>query len=354
MTRLDDMLHALRAGQDLEPDAAQILFAQMLDGALSPAQMQDVLVALAEKGESLSEISAAVAAMRARMIKATVRSNAIDVCGTGGDGAHTLNISTAVALVVAAAGVPVAKHGNKAASSSSGASDVLSALGVNISAPQAVVERCVNELGLGYFAAPLYHPALAALAPIRKAIGRRTIFNLLGPMCNPANVTRQMVGIAAPDKMRVYADVLLAQGSDRLVIVHGDGGLDEISPSGETQLLYAGRHPESGAAIVSDVVALAPEDFGMTRTPLSALSGGTPAQNALALRQLLHGASGAYRDTVLMNAAIALGLGAEDDDEDDASGGVTLREGLDRAAEAIDSRRALSLLECWATMSHQS
>jgi anthranilate phosphoribosyltransferase len=350
--KTDDVLHSLRARQDLSPEMAQALFAQILDGRLNAEEISYSLIALADRGESEREIAAAVAAMRARMIKANVRSDAIDVCGTGGDGAHTLNISTAVALVVAAAGVPVAKHGNKAASSSSGASDVLTALGVNIAAPQAVVERCVNELGIGYFAAPLYHPALAALAPIRKAIGRRTIFNLLGPMCNPASVSRQMVGIAAADKMRLYADVLLSLGSERLVIVHGDGGLDELSPSGSNTLMYAGRDADSGAAVVSDSVELAPEDFGLKRAPLAALRGGTPAQNALALRHLLHGARGAYRDTVLMNAAIALGLA--DNDQDEESQGLSLSDALARAAEAIDSHRALALLECWTTMSHQS
>jgi anthranilate phosphoribosyltransferase len=348
-----DALRALRAGEDLTKDSAATLFAQMLDGALTAEDIAACLLALAEKGESAVEISAAAAAMRARMLRAQVRADAIDVCGTGGDGAHTFNISTAVAIVVAAAGLPVAKHGNKAASSSSGASDVLGALGVNISAPQAVVERCVNELGIGYFAAPLYHPTLAPLAPIRKALGRRTIFNLLGPMCNPAGVARQMIGLAAPEMMRVYADVLLDLGSERLVMVHGDCGLDELSPSGQNKLLYAGRDPESGDLIVSDMAQLAPEDFGLARAPLAALRGGTPAQNALALRQLLRGASSAYRDTVLMNAAIALELGDTADD-DEESQGVSLREGLERAAEAIDSQRALSLLECWATMSHQS
>jgi anthranilate phosphoribosyltransferase len=340
-----DALTKMRSGKDLAAEEADAVFEQLFEQQLTPAQIGALLMGLAQKGESVIELTAAVRAMRARMITAFVRDDAIDVCGTGGDGAQTLNISTAVSIVVAACGVPVAKHGNRAASSQSGATDVLSALGVNINAPQAVVEACVNELGIGYFAAPLYHPALGALVEVRKSLGIRTIFNLLGPMCNPAGVKRQLVGVAQSHLQRNFAEVLMALGSERLVVVHGHQGLDELSLSGPNQILFAGQSPESGEAMISDTITMSPTDFGLTLRPLADVRGGGAAHNAAALQHLLAGETGAYRDIVLMNAAMALPLSSQED--------RTPLENMAIAAQAIDSGKAQSLLDSWITMSNK-
>jgi anthranilate phosphoribosyltransferase len=340
-----EALTKIRSGKDLAAEEADVVFEQLFEQQLNPAQIGALLMGLAQKGESVVELTAAVKAMRARMITAFVRDDAIDVCGTGGDGAQTLNISTAVSIVVAACGVPVAKHGNRAASSQSGATDVLTALGVNINAPQAVVEACVNELGIGYFAAPLYHPALVPLVEVRKSLGIRTIFNLLGPMCNPAGVKRQLVGVAQPHLQRSFADVLMALGSERLVVVYGHQGLDELSLSGSNQLLFAGKSLESGETMISDTIAMSPADFGLTLRPLADVQGGGAVNNAIALRHLLEGETGAYRDIVLMNAAMALPLSSEED--------RAPLENMAIAAEAIDSGKAQSLLDRWIAMSNK-
>lgn len=341
-----EALSKLRSRQDLLAEEADMVFESLFEQQLEPAHIGALLMGLAQKGETAVELAAAVKAMRARMITALVRDDAIDVCGTGGDGAQTLNISTAVSIVVAACGVPVAKHGNRAASSQSGATDVLTALGVNINAPQAVVEACVNDLGIGYFAAPLYHPALGPLAALRKSLGMRTIFNLLGPMCNPAGVKRQLVGVSQLALLRHFADVLMAQGSERLVVVHGHKGLDELSLSGANQLLFAGKSPETDDAIISDMIVMSPADFGLKPRPIEDVRGGNAVNNAIALRQLLEGERGAYRDIVLMNAAMALPLSSEED--------RAPLENMAIAAEAIDSGKAQDLLDRWITMSNKS
>jgi anthranilate phosphoribosyltransferase len=343
---ITDVLSKLRARQDLLAEEADAAFENLFEQQLQPAQIGALLMGLAQKGESVVELTAAAKAMRARMITAFVRDDAIDVCGTGGDGAQTLNISTAVAIVVAACGVPVAKHGNRAASSQSGATDVLTALGVNINAPQAVVEACVNDLGIGYFAAPLYHPALVPLVELRKSLGVRTIFNLLGPMCNPAGVKRQMIGVAQPQLLHAFAEVLMSLGSERLVIVHGDQGLDELALSGPNKLLFAGLSAETGESVISDLVAMGPTDFSFRARPLDELRGGGAVNNAIALRQLLEGEAGAYRDVVLMNAAMALPLSSAED--------RTSAENIALAAQAIDSGKAQALLDRWIEMSNKS
>lgn len=343
---ITDALSKIRSRQNLLAEEADMVFESLFDQQLEPVHVGALLMGLAQKGETVVELTAAVKAMRARMITAFVRDDAIDVCGTGGDGAQTLNISTAVSIIVAACGVPVAKHGNRAASSQSGATDVLTALGVNINAPQAVVEACVNDLGIGYFAAPLYHPALGPLAALRKSLGIRTIFNLLGPMCNPAGVKRQLVGVAQLPSLRNFADVLMALGSERLVVVHGHQGLDELSLSGTNQLLFAGKSPETGEAMISETIAMRPADFGLKPRPLEDIRGSGAVNNAIALRQLLEGEQGAYRDIVLMNAAMALPLSSEEDRAPE--------ENMAIAAEAIDSGKAQGLLDRWITMSNKS
>lgn len=343
---LKPVLATLRDGVRLDATALDLAFGEILAGHATPSQIGAFLMGLEAVGIDGLVIFAGASALRKNMTCVEGISDCIDVCGTGGDGAQTLNISTAVSIIVAACGVPVAKHGNRAASSQSGATDVLTALGVNINAPQAVVEACVNDLGIGYFAAPLYHPALGPLAALRKSLGIRTIFNLLGPMCNPAGVKRQLVGVAQLPSLRNFADVLMALGSERLVVVHGHQGLDELSLSGTNQLLFAGKSPETGEAMISETIAMRPADFGLKPRPLEDIRGSGAVNNAIALRQLLEGEQGAYRDIVLMNAAMALPLSSEEDRAPE--------ENMAIAAEAIDSGKAQGLLDRWITMSNKS
>jgi anthranilate phosphoribosyltransferase len=335
-----DILELLARREHLTDTEADFVFAAVLDGSISNEQIGALLMGLRSKGETVLEICAAVKATRARMIKASVRADAIDLCGTGGDGQHTLNISTATALVVAACGVPVAKHGNKAASSQSGATDVLSVLGVNTDAPQAVVERCVNELGIGYFAAPLYHPALKNLVPVRRALGFRTLFNLLGPLCNPAGVTRQMIGVPAVGVINAFLDVLRQIGSESATIVCGAGPIDEFSLAGL-------NHYRSFYQLqAGDMRTITSADMHLMSAPLDEIRGGSPDENARALLKLLSGQTGAYRDTVLMNAAFALEMA-------DPAGGSPL-DRVAAAADAIDSGKARTLLQDWISMSNKS
>lgn len=311
-------------------DEARTAFGAMLDGAGTDEEIAEFLVALTERGETAEEIAGAAQAMRDRMIRVSAPDNAIDVCGTGGDGQHTLNVSTAVALVVAACGVPVAKHGNRAASSKAGGADTLEALGVNLNIAPEVAEAQLKDLGICFLFAQNHHPALKRLAPIRKAIGRRTIFNLLGPLANPAGVKRQLIGIARPDYVPVYTEAMSRLGTERAMIVSGDEGLDELSISGISHF------KSIGFDLGHDIIA--PEGAGLPRHPLSEIRGGDAAFNAAALRRLLEGEKGAYRDAVLLNAAAALIVAGEAQDGED---------GVEEAAEAIDKGLANALLNCW-------
>ena len=324
-------LDSLRQRRDLDAAQSAAAFDALLGGALEPAQIGALLMGLAQKGETASEVVAAARAMRARMRTANAPDGAIDVCGTGGDGAQTLNISTAVSIVVAACGVPVAKHGNRAASSQSGATDVLSALGLPVDADVQRMEKALAQIGIGYFAAPLYHPALVPLVPLRKSLGMRTIFNLLGPLCNPAQVKRQLVGVASPALVPLFCEALAALGSDAAMIVHGDGGLDELSPSGINML----HHLHDGTVAE---YALSAKDFGLEAAPLDTLRGGAPADNAKALLALLDGVQSGYRIAVLMNAGAALRLAGTAQDWEE---GATL------AARAIDGGDARAVLTRW-------
>lgn len=311
-------------------EQAQASFGAMLDGAGTDEEIAAFLVALADRGESAAEIAGAVLAMRDRMIPIQAPENAIDVCGTGGDGQHTLNVSTAVALVVAACGVPVAKHGNRAASSKAGGADTLEALGVNLNIAPEVAEAQLADMGICFLFAQNHHPALKRMAPIRKALAKRTIFNLLGPLANPAGVKRQLVGVARPELVGIYAEAMALLGTERAMIVSGDEGLDELSISGIS------RFASIGFNLGHDIIA--PEGVGLPRHPLSDIRGGDAAHNAAALRRMLEGEHGAYRDAVLLNAAAALIVaGAVEDGE----------EGVEEAAEAIDKGLANALLNCW-------
>jgi anthranilate phosphoribosyltransferase len=307
----------------------EALFGRMLDGEMSDQAIAAALIDLAERGETAADIAGAVRAMRARMIPVLAPPQAIDVCGTGGDGQHSLNVSTAVALVVAACGVPVAKHGNRAASSQAGAADTLEALELNLARAGEMAEATLPDLGIAFLFAQSHHPALARIAPIRKALGRRTIFNMTGPLANPASVTGQLVGVARPALVPLYAEAMRLLGTTRAMVVSGDEGLDELSISGPSTVATI------GFALPASVT---PEDAGLPRHPLAALRGGDAAFNAAALRQLLMGEAGAYRDAVLLNSAAALIVAGEVCD---------WRDGVEEAAEAIDKGLAKALLDCW-------
>jgi anthranilate phosphoribosyltransferase len=309
---------------------SEVLFGRMLDGHMSDIAIAELLIQIGERGETAGEIIGAARAMRARMIRVSAPANAIDVCGTGGDGSHSLNISTAVALVVAACDVPVAKHGNRAASSKSGGADTLEALGLNLERASKTAEATLADLGICFLFAQAHHPALAKLAPIRKSLGRRTIFNLLGPLCNPACVSTQLVGVPKPALIPLYAQAVNGLGINRAMIVSGTEGLDEISISGPTALTAVGFNPRMNA--------ISPQDAGLGCHPAAAIKGGDAAFNAAALQRLLDGEAGAYRDAVLLNAAAALMVAGEVG---------SLRDGVEEAAEAIDKGLAKALLACW-------
>jgi len=312
-------------------DEAEAAFAAMLDGQVADEAIAAFLVALSDRGETAGEIAGAARAMRARMIPVAAPAGAIDVCGTGGDGLHTLNVSTAVSLVVAACGVPVAKHGNRAASSKAGAADTLEALGLNLDRAAETAEATLADLGIGFLFAARHHPSMGRIMPIRKAIGRRTIFNLMGPLANPAGVTRQLVGIARPAYVPIYADAIRRLGTARSFVVSGDEGLDELSLAGGNELAVV-----EGDAVRMQRVCSA--DANLPSAPIEAIRGGDPAHNAAALLALLMGEPGPYRDAVLFNAAAALLVAGEAENWALAA---------EEAAEAIDKGLAKALLDCW-------
>ncbi|MGW8191077.1 anthranilate phosphoribosyltransferase [Sphingomonas hankookensis] len=313
----------------LSHESAAEAFAAILDGTVSDDAIATFLTDLAIRGETSIEIAEAARALRHRMIPIHGPAGAIDVCGTGGDGHHTLNVSTAVSLVVAASGVPVAKHGNRAASSKAGAADTLEALGLDMAVAGAMAEATLKDIGIAFLFAANHHPAMKRITPIRQRIGRRTIFNLMGPLANPARSTRQLIGIARPDYATVYAEAMELLGAETALIVSGEEGLDEISGAGPTIVVPVGM-------TMADRIV--PEDAGLTRHPISAIRGGDAAHNAAALRALLRGEKGPYRDAVLLNAAAALLI---------ADTATDLRDGAERAAEVIDSGAADRLLDQW-------
>ena len=314
----------------LSRDEASAAFADILDARVNEDAIADFLIGLTARGETSIEIAEAARALRERLIPIAAPAGAIDVCGTGGDGHHTLNVSTAVALVVAACGVPVAKHGNRAASSKAGAADTLEALGLDMDRAGALAEASLQDIGIAFLFAANHHPAMARITPIRRKIGRRTIFNLMGPLANPAHVARQLIGIARPDYAVVYAEALEQLGTEAALVVSGAEGLDELSGAGPSVAVAVGS-----ARIAGQIV---PEDAGLPRHPTSALKGGDAVHNAAALRDLLTGGRGAYRDAVLLNAAAALVV---------AQSAVSLIDGAFLAAEALDSGAANALLDRW-------
>ncbi len=322
------VLQRVAAGETFSQESmAEAVEALTAEG--TPAQMAAFLMGLRVRGETVDEITGAARAMRARMTAVTVAPGAIDIVGTGGDGHGTFNVSTAAALVAAGAGLKVAKHGNRSVSSLSGASDVLAALGVKLDCGPEVIARAVDEAGVGFLWAPHHHPAFKAWAPARAELGVRTLFNLLGPVCNPAGVRRHVIGVFAHAWVTPVAEVLRALGSERAWVVHGYDGLDELSTTGPTAVACL-----DGGTITTFEVT--PEDAGLERVTLSELKGGDGARNAEALKELLAGALGPYRDIVLLNAAAALIV---------AGRAESLREGAALAEEAIASGRAARALE---------
>ncbi len=331
MTTLVDLPNP---AEPLARDVAAQAFADILDARTSELAIADFLMALSDRGETSTEIAEAARALRARLIPIDAPAGSIDVCGTGGDGHHTLNVSTAVSLVVAATGVPVAKHGNRAASSKAGAADTLEALGLDMDRAGRLAEASLRDLGIAFLFAANHHPAMKRITPIRRQIGKRTIFNLMGPLANPARVKRQLIGIARPDYAPVYADALAQLGTEAAIVVSGEEGLDELSGAGPSVVESIGT--------IALPVRISPEDAGLPRHPIEALRGGDPAYNAAALRRLLLGETGAYRDAVLLNAAAALMVAARVD---------TLAEGVEEAREVLDNGLANTLLDCWIAYS---
>ena len=313
---------------------AEQAFGWLLDGETSEDEIARFLVALSERGETAEEIAGAARALRARLIPVDAPAGAVDCCGTGGDGHHTLNVSTAVSLVVAACGVPVAKHGNRAASSKAGAADTLECLGLDMEAAGRTAERTLAELGICFLFARNHHPAMARIQPIRRRLGIRTIFNLMGPLSNPARVERQLIGIARPAYVPIYAAAKAKLGTTLTFIVSGDEGLDELSLAGGNELAVVEGHDFEMQRIVA-------VRANLPHAPIEAIRGGDAAHNAKALQALLMGAPGPYRDAVLLNAAATLIVAGRTSD---------WTEGAEIAAEALDSGRAQQLLADWIEM----
>jgi anthranilate phosphoribosyltransferase len=327
---IQDALGRLLDGRDLGRDEARDVMGSIMEGEATPAQIGGFLVALRLKGETADEIAGCAEAMREHVLAVKPRrDDLVDTAGTGGDGARTFNISTAAALVAAAAGAGVAKHGNRAVSSSSGSADVLEALGFSLELEPDRIERSIDELGFGFLFAPTHHPAMRHAAPVRRELAARTVFNVLGPLTNPAGARAQVVGVYAPELVPTIADVLLRLGATRAFVVHGAGGIDELSPAG----------PNLVCEVTDGEVRrreIDPLELGVPRCATEELRGGEPDENAQAIREIFAGANGGRRDAVLLNAAGAIAASGHARD---------LREGLGLAREALDSGLAASRLE---------
>jgi anthranilate phosphoribosyltransferase len=327
-------------GRDLTREETREVMSEIMAGEATPAQIGGFLVGLRAKGETADEIAGCAEAMRAHVLAVRPRrDDLVDTAGTGGDGAHTINISTAAALVAAAAGAAVAKHGNRAVSSACGSADVLEALGFSLEQEPERIAQSIDELGFGFLFAPSHHPAMRHAAPVRKELATRTVFNVLGPLTNPAGARAQVVGVYSAELVRTIADVLATLGARRAFVVHGAGGIDELSPVG----------PNLVAEVVDGQVherTLDPEaELGLPRCDVAELRGGTPAENAAAVREVFRGADGGRRSAVLLNAAGAIAAGGHAED---------LREGLELARETVDSGAAAERLEQLASFSRET
>jgi anthranilate phosphoribosyltransferase len=329
-----EAIEKLVTGKSLSADEASAVMAEIMDGHATPAQFGAFVTALRCKGETIDEMVGLARTMRAKALPVTCGGPVVDTCGTGGDGAGTFNISTAAAIVAAACGARVAKHGNRAMSSKCGSADVLEALGVRINLSPSEVTECLDTVGVAFMFAPVFHPAMKHAGPPRKEIGIRTVFNLLGPLCNPAGASAQVIGVPNKELVLKMAAVLRALGGTHALIVHGDG-LDELTVTGQTHV----------CELIGDALnryTVVPEDFGLTRYPKDAVKGGDAQWNAAAMLRLLQGETGAFRDAVVLNAAAAL-LAADKV--------KNLGEGVTMAIDAIDSGKALAKLEKFVEVS---
>lgn len=334
---LDLPLSRIAIGQNLSADEARQAFDVVFEGKVPAAEIAAFLIGLKEKGETVDEILGAAASMRSRMLAVKAPDNAMDIVGTGGDAHGTLNISTAVAFVVAASGIPVAKHGNRAASSRSGSSDVLAALGINLDASVGTLQNCLLKANLCFMFAPKHHPAMQHVAEIRKQLKTRTIFNLLGPLTNPANVKRHLIGVFSRDWLEPMAKVLNSLGSEAAWLTHGQDGMDEITTTAPTDVVEL-RQGKIERFILN------PEHVGIARARIDVLKGGEAEHNAIELKRLLQGQHGTYRDIVLLNASAALTVAGKAED---------LRQGMQIAEQAIDSGNARKALETLITLTNE-
>lgn len=336
----DDLrpLIGLAADRPLSPEEARSAFETLFEGQATPAQIGGFLMALRTRGETVDEIAAAAQVMREKCSKVRAPAGAMDIVGTGGDGKGTLNISTATAFVVAGAGVPVAKHGNRNLSSKSGSADALTELGIAVMVGPDVAQKALDAAGVCFMMAPMHHPAMKHVGPSRAELGTRTVFNILGPLTNPAGVKRQLTGAFSPALLRPMAETLGRLGSEAAWLVHGSDGSDEIAISGPTRVakLEAGQVSEH---------EIHPEEAGLPVHPFESILGGSPAENGQALKALLDGAPGAYRDAVLMNAAAALVI---------AGVAGSLPEGVERARASLDSGRARAKAETLARITKEA
>ncbi|WP_282046794.1 anthranilate phosphoribosyltransferase [Roseibium album] len=329
MTVFKDLIAKVADGQTLTPDEARQAFEVILSGSATPSQLGGFLMALRVRGESIAEVTGAVATMRSKMLTVKAPADAIDIVGTGGDSSGSYNISTCTAIVVAGCGVPVAKHGNRSLSSKSGAAEALSELGVNIDIDPQKISHCIDKAGIGFMFAPLHHAAMKHVGPTRMELGTRTIFNLLGPLSNPAGVKRQMVGVFARKWVDPVAQSLKELGSETAWIVHGSDGMDEITTTGPTFV----SELKNGKVRSFEI---SPADAGLPLAKAEELKGGMPAENARALRDVLSGTKNAYRDIVLFNSAASLLV----------AGKVgSLSDGVEMAASSIDNGSAADTLE---------
>jgi anthranilate phosphoribosyltransferase len=336
---IQEVISKLLDGTQLARAEARAVMDEIMRGEATPAQIGGFLVALRSKGETADEITGCAEAMRDHVLVVRPdRDDLVDTAGTGGDGAHTINISTAAALVAAAAGAGVAKHGNRAVSSACGSADVLEALGFTLAQEPQRIAMSIDELGFGFLFAPSHHPAMRHAAAVRRELATRTVFNVLGPLTNPAGARAQVVGVYSPDLVRTIADVLARLGARRAYVVHGEGGIDELSPVGQNLV----------AEVVDGEVLerrLDPEsELGIPRCSVDELRGGSPADNAEAIREVFAGASGGRRDAILLNAAGAIAAGGHAAD---------LREGLEVARRTIDSGAAAERLELLIAFSRE-
>lgn len=328
-TALKPFIATVAGGKALDFAEAEQAFGVIMSGQATPAQMAAFLVALRMRGETVDEIAAAASVIRSKALPVAAPAGAMDIVGTGGDGAGTLNISTATALVVAACGVPVAKHGNRAVSSRAGTADVQTHLGINIQADFSLVERSLREANFGFLLAPRHHESFKHVGPVRAELGIRTVFNILGPLCNPAGVQRYLLGVYAPEWVRPMAETLARLGCEKAWVVHGAGGLDELSTLGSNLVCEV-----EGRSVRE--LQVDPEQAGLPRASLTDLKGADSAYNAGRLQALLEGQRDAYRDIVLFGAAAALKIAGRVDD---------LKAGVALAASAIDQGQALQTLE---------